>query len=166
MNTELQAEKTFTKAKNYALYLISYRPRTRQEIVEKLTKKGFSSENIEAVLDFLAEYNFINDQSYASQWVNHRCRAKPMGRKRLFMEMCQKGLGEEVIDTALSQISREEEFNMALTIAEKKYLRQTTPQGLERVKGFLYRRGFSSEVIGMVSGVLKRLNLDSDAKNL
>ncbi|MDA8233253.1 MAG: regulatory protein RecX [Clostridia bacterium] len=166
MDINHRGDKTSEKAKNYALYLLSCRPRTRKEIKDKITQKGFSLDIVETVINFLTEYNLINDETYARQWVDHRCRVKPTGRKRLFIEMLQKGISEDIIDNILFEISQEDEFNMALAIAEKKYRNHSTPQGMQKIKGFLYRRGFSTDTIGEVCAFLKGLNLDSESKNL
>jgi len=156
-----QQDANYIKAKNYALNLLSYRPRSCHEIEAKLKQRDYQQEIIQAVMEFLREYNFINDMDFAKRWVNQRCCSKPMGRRRLKQELYQKGIEQEVVDQAIHDYSPEDEFTMALALGEKRFNRKPTLQGLEKVKGFLLRRGFSHQIINGVCNVLSRHNLDS-----
>jgi len=159
-------QETLQKAKNFALNLLSYRPRSIREMTARLQQRGFEGDVIEAVIGFLVEYDFINDEVYAKNWVQCRCKAKPMGKARLRMEMQQKGLNRGTIDRALALLAPDEEYNMALSLAEKKIQRQPTSRNMEKIKTFLYRRGFAPELILRIIKELECQNLDSDRKNL
>ena len=83
---------------------MSFRPRSEQEIKERLLKKSFSEDTIRDVLFFLKEQNYINDREFAQIWAESQISRKPMSRSLLKYQLRQKGIDEEIISDLLGQI--------------------------------------------------------------
>lgn len=163
LNKELQ------KAKDYALKIFTYRPRTEYEFRGKLKEKGFNQQIIQETIAFLKDYDFINDLEFAKRWVESRNKLKPTGSWRLKQELKLKGISEIIIDTVLADITTEGESALAMELALKKT--NKNPIKEEKLTAFLVRRGFSGGVIRKTIEQLdperlhKWQNLDNGNKN-
>lgn len=113
-------EDNIIKCKNTALRVVERSYKTEKEIREKLFEKGYEGEEIDKALEFLKEYRFINDDAYTKMYVNDRM--KTQGRGKIKYALKRKGIGEEAIESALESIDRDEERDVALELARKKYL--------------------------------------------
>ncbi len=138
----------FDSAKNHALNYLSFRPRTVREITTKLTDKGFDTEIISDVIQFLKEYKFVDDDAFARMWIRNRTTLKPTGRQKIKNELFQKGLDKETIERNICQLQPEDEEQMAAFLIEKKIRRAEF--SYKKLEGFLARRGFSSGIIRRV----------------
>jgi len=148
-------------AKDYAFKLLSYRPRSIEEIRDRLKKKDYSSRVISEVVKDLKRLKFLNDKEFARMWVENRIRTRPMGRYRLYQELIQKGIDRELIEKTLSNYREEEEIKLARELAQRKLkrsyrnLNQVTTK--RRLYGFLQRRGFSYDTIQEAIKELRRV---------
>jgi regulatory protein len=153
-------KKELTRAKNSAYRYLTYRPRSRSEIEQKLQDKGFDDKIIETVLVDLERLGYVNDLQFAGQWAAGRARLRGFGRRRIEMELRQKGIDPEVIKRSLSDVcGGDAEAETAKKAAERKI---TSMRKLDRdtrrrrLAGFLERKGFSFEII---RGVLKDMEV-------
>jgi regulatory protein len=134
-----------------AVHLISYKSRTKTELMERLVEKGYSRDEVQAVLDRLEQNHLIDDRGYAERWVEDRSLFHPRSHKLMALEMRRKGIASEIASEALAGIR--EDFTLALE-AGRKSLRRW--QGLDeqefnkKCADFLARRGFSYTVIRTV----------------
>lgn len=138
-------------AEGAALRLLAIRGRSVSEITEKLLKRGFSQEEVEEVLQNLLKKNYLNDQAFASDWARGRLVRAPVGRIRIAYELKAKGVDEEEINKALTEVYAEvdEQRLASLAVLRRLPLIQHLPREAKRRRLFAYlrRRGFSSPVI-------------------
>lgn len=142
------------KAKDYALNLLTYRPRSCQEIRDKLKGKNYDEEVVEEVIGQLRELNFLDDSQFAHSWAESRLLNKPMGRRLLEQELRQKGIDRGIIEeVSQSTFDKHNEEGLALALARKRlksYLKVDELTRKRRLYSYLGRRGFSSETISQV----------------
>ena len=145
----------FSRARNYAFYLLKFRNRSEQEIVRKLKEKKYSNEIIQTVIDYLTNARFLNDRQFARDWIKSRLN-KPFGLKRISFELKNKGVDQEIILAAIHEAKEsfpEEELVKSLAQKQiKKYGPIDRLKLKQRLFGFLSRRGFSVETIQKVIG--------------
>ena len=147
---ELQANDARERALQQALLFLSYRVRSEKEIRQNLLKHEFSEEVIETTLEKLRENNLANDNEFARAWVENRNTFRPRSRRALTMELRQKGLDEETVQAAVSDV---DEQALAYESAQKRVNRL---KGLEwgdfrkKMSEYLARRGFPYSVIAPV----------------
>lgn len=146
-----RAASDFSAALTYALRILSRRMYTVREMEAKLKGQGCPDEVAQEVLAYLQEKGYLDDRFYARLWVERRLDLKPMGRRRLAWELKQKGVPEEVVAKALAEVTAEEEEERALRLVARRF---SLPEEREKAGAFLWRRGFSPEVINRV---LRRL---------
>lgn len=149
------ADEDYLKVKNYALKLLSFRPRSVSEVKNKLSsylKKKNLPENLEdkVILD-LQKLNFLNDLDFAVWWIDQRKKNSIRGNKIVKLELRAKGLSSDLINEVLNCESTDEELNKALKIIEKHIVR--SPKNLSafnlkiKLNNLLLRRGFEYEII-------------------
>jgi regulatory protein len=144
---EEENEKFLVKAINF----VSYRPRSRYETKQYLKRRKAEDEVISQVLAKLEELNFIDDQKFASWWLEQRLRFRPKGTALIRSELKQKGIASEVIEKTLSNAGGTE----AETERAKELLAKKLPSwaGLppdkrwQKAAGFLLRRGFPGQIV-------------------
>lgn len=152
-NRENEEKKSLEMALNY----LSYRPRSRKEMIDYLLRKGVDSITIELTLKKLEEYGYIDDLGFASGWTKAKMNIKPMGKRMMARELYQKGISRDIIEKALEQVDETEEEQAALILAKKYIKRYEKLQGKERLYKIgqaLARRGFEWELIQRVCNKL------------
>lgn len=151
--------------RDYALRLLAIRPRSVQEMRERLGRRGYGRPEVEATVADLADLGLLDDRKFAAQWVESRLAARPMGSLRLKAELLAKGVDREIVEATLSSYGAEvDEKAAALALAAKriKALRGLKPDSARRrLAGFLSRRGFAAEV---VATALRALSTDKKEK--
>jgi regulatory protein len=146
---QLEQEETLQKATDRAMNYLSSRPHSRQEVKRYLRQKETPPEMIDTVLERLNELDLINDETFASFWVESRGHFRPKGAQALRSELKLKGVQREVIDEI---VTGEQDEELALTAGRKKALTLVRQTDIDfntfrtRLGPFLQRRGFSYEV--------------------
>ena len=133
------------------LRLLTVRARTRAELAGRLAKKGYPDEVTQAVLTRLEAVGLVDDEDFAAQWVRSRQANAGRGRRALAAELRTKGVGEEVIATALDGIDAGAERVRAEQLVARKLRREHLGDTDElkvtrRLVGMLARRGYSQNM--------------------
>lgn len=138
------------QAKTVCLRLLTARARTRAELAEQLTKRGFPDDVAERVLNRLAKARLVDDADFAQQWVRSRHEYAGKGRKVLAAELRTKGVAEEVIAEALADLDSGAERDRAEQLVAAKLRRETLGgdpaddvRVTRRLVAMLARRGYS-----------------------
>jgi regulatory protein len=148
----LQSLGSIESAHSQALNYLSYRPRSRAEMVEYLEKRGQSEAQVEAIIARLERAGLVDDQEFARFWVENRERFRPRGLQALRYELRLKGIGEEEIEGALESI---DVSASAYRAAGRKALQLGHLDRREfdrKLVEYLGRRGFDYEVAREVAG--------------
>ncbi len=109
----------YDETKEKALRLLEFRSHSEKELADKLKRAGSVDEDIEKVLDFCREYGFVNDEQYAARKARDLQNLKKYGRQRIVMELRQRGIAEEFIDSALLDLEESEEDILYLLVLKK-----------------------------------------------
>lgn len=139
-----------TAARSYAFKLLSYRSRSRKEMLDKLRTKGFESDDINAVMEFLEKSNLINDAELASELLSYSSGSKPLGKNGIRMFMLKRGIDKGLVDETISGHTSEMEEKTAMEFAERKArVLNNYPAKVARRRlwAMLQRRGFSAGII-------------------
>ena len=147
----MQLESEKERALNKALYFLSATRKTEKEVRVHLTKKGYLPAVIDYAVEKLREYGYINDGEYAEAYTE--CALKRKGSRLIRMELKNKGLTEEAIDGALSEMDGETERETAKKVFEK-YMRGKTADKatLQKAYRHLLGKGFDYETAKSVVG--------------
>ena len=132
------------KAKDCSLRYLTYRARTRKEMIDKLT--DYPDEVVDDVLTMLEKYGYINDFVFAEDYVQSRVRNKGYGKIRLRHELREKGVKTGIIDTVLSELDFDE-VGAAVIKLKRKAEGKLTEKDKVRYSDYLVRQGFGYDVI-------------------
>lgn len=144
-------EAELKRARFCALKIINFRPRSVEELTQKLKEKGFSGEVITQILPEFSKKGLVDDAKFSRLWVSSRMAAKPKGKALLRRELKQKGVADEVISGILKESGEEyDEYEVVRKLADERMrclagLDKTTAK--RRLFGYLRRRGFSVDMI-------------------
>lgn len=157
---ELARQADFTDAYNSALRYLGYRARSCHELIIYLSRKGYSRDITDKVLNRLSEYGLADDRDFAERLIRSKRQGSPAGKLLLAQELGRKGIDQDIIRDVMDDISEEDEIEQAARLAEKirSRCRQKEPKVL-RVKIWqaLARRGFDWDT---ASRAINRLALD------
>lgn len=146
----LQAQDARERAYQQAVLFLSFRPRSEAEIRQNLRKHAFAEEIIEQTLERLRAEHLADDSRFARAWVENRNAFRPRSRRALTLELRQKGLSEEAMQSALSNVD-DEAMAYAAAVKKARLLRGAPRDEFQRkLSQFLARRGFSYSVIAPV----------------
>jgi len=140
----------YLKCKSTALKIIEKSYKTEKEMRDKLKQKEYTDNQVEKTIEFLREYNFINDESYVNAYVNDKISSR--GRQKIKYDLIRKGIDSNLIDEKLSNIDSDDEKNTAFNLAKKKYNNiKKSESDSYKLSGKLYRflmsKGYNYEII-------------------
>jgi regulatory protein len=149
---QLALAENLEKACQSAYYFLGPRPRSEAEVARRLAEKGYDQPVIAAALTRLREYGYLDDQAFATAWIESRSRSKPRSSRLINLELRQKGVDPESID-----LDSWDDDAAAWAAATRWLSNQRFADRAERdrkVSAFLLRRGFDYPVI---RALLRRL---------
>lgn len=114
---QLRVEDERETAFQSALRLIQLRPRSENEIRQRLLQHKEKDDVIEYVIERLKQSGLLNDNAFAKGWIENRAELRPRSRRALAYELSQRGVERSVIETNLAEIDDDE---MAYRAAQKK----------------------------------------------
>ncbi len=137
---------------NRAIRLLAAKPRSVRELRDRLLEKMWTDKAIvEAVIEKLTEYKYLDDEQFARDVAVSKLRQNPQGRRRLQMTMSQKKLDKDTVETAIANAYNEMPEEDLIDMAIQKRLRiKGKPETREDAKKFydyLLRRGFGYDLI-------------------
>lgn len=153
---ELRAASRSALARNRAMELLSRRPMSEKELIDKLIRKGEDEETAADCARWLRENGFLNDESYAAAVARHYA-AKGYGPGRVRAELSRRGVDRELWDDTLEAMP-ENTDKLDRFISS----RLTDPEDrdqIRKVSAALYRRGYSWEEI---RSALRRFNAETE----
>lgn len=140
-------------ALDYALKLLGFRARTKQEIRQKLIAKKYPVEDIDDVLVRLEKAQLLDDVKFAANYVRDKLMISRRGPRRIYFELIKHGVDREVADQATKAIAKDDETTTATELLAARARQWITLDPIARYRraiGLLSRRGFSSTVINQV----------------
>jgi regulatory protein len=137
-----------------ALRYLDYRPRSQAELKQRLARRGFDGDTIEATLARLKELGLIDDLAFARFWQENRQAFSPRSRWLVRQELRQKGVADEVIERVVTNVDDEDSAYQA-GIAKARNLPLADYEGFRRRLGeYLKRRGFG---YGVIKNIIKKV---------
>ncbi|MBB6481142.1 regulatory protein [Spirochaeta isovalerica] len=108
----------------------------------KLKKKGFSDAVCRQAVDRVVELGLLDDERFATFWLESRLRQHPEGRNILYQGLLARGVAAESAKEALSRVVKEDVMLQAVLKAGSKLSRRYgSDEG--KLRRALLRRGFS-----------------------
>lgn len=128
----------------------AYQERCQQEVRQKLAKMGMYYDAADMVIIDLITENFLNEVRYAEAYATGKFRIKGWGRKKITLELKQKGISASCIKKGLHEIEQEEYLLKLDNWIEKLQLKYKALNDFDRkgkIAQFLIRKGFESDLV-------------------
>ena len=147
-------EKTaLAKAEHYC----TYQERSHQEVRDKLYELGVNPIEVENVIMYLVEGDFLNEGRFANAYAIGKFRQKGWGRIKIKQGLKFKKVSEPLIKKALESINKDDYIKMLQMVIKKKEKLLTEKEPYKRrykLHQYALSRGFENDLI---SDVLKEI---------
>lgn len=145
---EKARERTFQRA----VKLLAAKPRSVAELRERLLEKQWTNAAVvEAVLERLGQYGYLNDDRYAFGYAAYRVRQKPVGRQRLARDLQMKKVARETAEAALdlvfAEVPEEELIDRAIEKRTRLRGQPHSPAEAKKLFDHLLRLGFTYDLV-------------------
>lgn len=136
------------RAKEKALWLISYRSHSKKELRDKISRTC-DRQSAEKAVERMEELGLVNDRDYAERCAQTLIFTKHMSKRGAAMELRRKGIEIEIIDEVLDDIEVDEREQIQAVI-ERKYPKIDDEKIRRRAVAALQRLGYGWEDIKAV----------------
>lgn len=159
-------EDNYIKGKNYALHFLERSFKSQKQVSDKLIAKELDVKTIDRVLEFLKQYDFIDDKRFVELFVKEKIRSS--GKNKIKFSLLKKGLPEELIKDELNKITNEQQLEIALELAEKKIRILSKSEKdirklYKKTADYLVRNGYD---FGIVNEILGKITKDVDSEDV
>ena len=144
--TQRRAQETTPEqlARDTVYRLLASRARSNAELREALLRKEVPDEVADETLRKFQEAGLIDDAAFAVEWVRSRQRSRGPGCKALAYELRRKGVADQHVEAALSDVDEELEVERARELVQRKLRGMTNADATaktRRLVGMLARTG-------------------------
>lgn len=136
------------RAKEKALWLISYRDHSKKELADKI-KRTYDEDSAEKAVDRLEELGLVNDESFARRYAEQLLFSKHMSKRATARELAFKGIDRDIIDDILDEIDIDTHEQIR-AVLDKKYRNLSDEKIKRRAVAALQRLGHSWDDIRQV----------------
>lgn len=141
-------------------------PRTRAQLASTLAARGVPDDAAVRVLDRFEEVGLIDDETFARLWVESRQAGRLLARRALRQELRQRGVAAETVDSALQDVSDDQEREAARALVRRRARGMAAlprPVQVRRLAGALARKGYPAGLShAVIRDVLDDLAQDDD----
>lgn len=131
------------RAKLRALHLLETMSRTESQLRQKLVQTGYPEEIVDAAVQYVKSFGYINDEMYIRNFIDSRREKK--SRREIVSLLYGKGIDSDEIDRIVSEVYEEHSDKEAvLSIIRKKRWESEPADEKEKTKRYSYlvRKGF------------------------
>lgn len=143
---ELKKASDFGKAYERALNYATIRPRSVREVQQYCQRKKWPPQDCAAIIQKLVAHGYVNDHNFARAWVQNRAMGNKTSRRKLVLELKQKGIAEDIVRGVLATDEFDEQAALKMFIAKKRKLLRYANDN-QKLMQYLARQGFGFDDI-------------------
>lgn len=135
-----------------AMFLCSKAEKCESEIRQKLKQWAVAPEDVDEIVEYLIDGQFIDNQRYAKSFVHDKIIFNKWGKIKIAYNLQQKQISNNLITNAITEFDISEYENIANTVFRQKYkvLKATESDKniiAQKLFSFAYSRGFEQELL-------------------
>jgi len=146
------------------LLMLGRRELSSRQLADRLRRKGFPHDVIEAALASLRESGALNDARAAAARARHDVTIHRHGRSRVLRQVKALGVGDETarqaVSAAFSDVSEDQMLATALARRLRGAEAPSDPKALRRLQGWLLRQGFDADKVHRL--LRRKLRIDDE----
>ena len=128
------------RAKDKALWLISYRSHSKKELFDKL-RRDFDEDSAQKAVDRMQELGLINDGEFAKAYARKLVYGKKMSLRAAELELRRKGIDNITAEQVLSDLEYDAQTQI-IEFISKKYRNIEDEKIRRRAVAALQRKGY------------------------
>lgn len=128
------------RAKDKALWLISYRSHSKKELFDKL-RRDFDEDSAQKAVDRMQELGLINDGEFAKAYARKLVYGKKMSLRAAELELHRKGIDNITAEQVLSGLEYDAQTQI-IEFISKKYRKIEDEKVRRRAVAALQRKGY------------------------
>ena len=133
----------------------AYQDRCVQEVRNKLATFDMPSSEKDKIVKLLVDEGYLDDERYASTFVRSKMHLKKWGVNKIKMALKMKGINDEIISNALSEIDPEVYRKELLKVLKSKNINETDSYKRKaKLAQYAMQKGYEP---GLVWEVVKNL---------
>jgi regulatory protein len=109
------------------LHYCAYQDRCTQEVRTKLATFDIPDSDKEKIMQLLLDEGYLDDERYASTFVRSKIHLKKWGVNKIKMSLKMKGISDEIIVNALSEIDPEIYKDELIKVLKAKKINESDP---------------------------------------
>jgi len=109
------------------LHYCAYQDRCTQEVRTKLATFDMPDSEKEKIVKLLVDEGYLDDERYASTFVRSKIHLKKWGVNKIKMSLKMKGISDEIIGNALSEIDPEIYKDELIKVLKAKKINESDP---------------------------------------
>lgn len=136
------------RAKEKALWMISYRDHSKKELKDKI-RRTCDEDSAQKAVERMEELGLVNDENYARRYAQQLLFTKHMSKNGAFQSLIQKGIDKELASRILDEITVDSREHIRAVI-DKKYKNINDEKIRRRASAALQRLGYRWDEIRSV----------------
>lgn len=140
------------KAAEKAMALLLFKDRTRQELMTRLYRAGFSETASLEAMDYVEQFGYINDRRYVENYVMFQKGKK--SRREMVYQLTERGIEGDIISEVLEECEYDGEQEAVRMLLKKKLkgrrLCETSYEERQKMMAYLGRKGYEFHTIKKV----------------
>ncbi len=130
----------------------AYQERSHYQVEKKLREMGMIPEAIDAVMLFLIQENFLNEERFARAYVRGKFYQNRWGKQKIIQGLKQHQIHANLIASALTEIDETDYKKTIEELIEKKsrLLKGNSYQAKQKIVRYLIQKGYKYEEFGEV----------------
>ena len=143
----VDSEKIIIKEK--IILLLSYKPRSKSEIYQRLLKHNFNPEFTKGVIKDLEDRGYIDDQSFAETYAKYLVKEKELGKIAVYKKLSFHRIPRDTIDSITDKLYDiyKPQIVVNTILKKKKYRNDLNPDIKQKIIQYIKRKGFSWDEI-------------------
>ena len=128
----------------------AYQERCVKDVTEKLNTFDISPKDKEAILNYLIDNRFVNDERFAKAFVRGKINQSGWGLNKIRFHLIQKGIAKEIIEEALQSADEEAYRQRLIEVLESKAKTIKAANDFEKKRklaAFAMQRGFEASLV-------------------
>lgn len=150
--TYLEITKTLLpkRATKRAMELLTKKDYTEKKLRDKLADGLYSDDIIDAAIDYVKSYNYLDDERYARDYVSYNIEYR--SKNRIKQDLMTRGIPKDIIDSVLAEFTDEqcrdaEMEQIGRLLVKKHYNTSMDYKDKQKIIAFLLRKGYSMDAI-------------------
>jgi regulatory protein len=152
MDDASRKRKTYTpgEALQKIAAFCAYQERSHREVEEKLRSYGLDEDEAGEIMIRLVREKLLDEERFARSFVRGKYRLKKWGRRRIRLELKQRGISEYCIKAGMSEVDGDEYYQNLCALLEKKNALEKESNPLKRrqkLMAYATQKGYEGDLI-------------------